>query len=158
MRWYQRAGQPIPQDWALTPDGEPTTDPDAAMDGPLLPIGAYKGYGLSLVSDVLSGVMTGALFGLSVFQNDRHYDVCHLMLAISPEAFMPRAEFERRLGQLIKEIKAAPPIDPERPVMLPGEIEHQRLAQRRREGIPMDQETVDRLQKLSSDIGVAFPL
>lgn len=158
MRWYQRAGQPIPQDWALTPGGQPTTDPDAAMDGPLLPIGAYKGYGLSLISDVLSGVMTGALFGLSVFQDDRHYDVGHLMLAINPEAFMTRAEFERRLGQLIQEIKAAPPIDSERPVMLPGEIEQQRMARRRREGIPMDQETVDRLQKLASDIGVAFPL
>ena len=78
MRWLERAGLPMPEHWALTPDGQRTTDPSAGMDGPLLPIGDYKGYGLSLLTDVLSGVMTGALFGGSVFQDDTNYDVGHL--------------------------------------------------------------------------------
>ena len=75
MRWYEREGRPMPANWALTADGRETTDPGAAMDGPMLPIGEYKGYGLSLVSDVLAGVMTGALFGMNVFQDDSNYDV-----------------------------------------------------------------------------------
>ena len=54
MRWYEREGRPMPANWALTADGRETTDPGAAMDGPMLPIGEYKGYGLSLVSDVLA--------------------------------------------------------------------------------------------------------
>ena len=60
----------MPECWALRPDGSPTVIPGEALDGPLLPIGGYKGYGLSLVTDVLAGVMTGALFGRDVFQDD----------------------------------------------------------------------------------------
>jgi LDH2 family malate/lactate/ureidoglycolate dehydrogenase len=158
MRWWEKLGRPMPTSWALTPDGRTTTDPSEAMDGPLLPIGEYKGYGLSLVSDVLAGVMTGALFGLSVFQDDQQYDVGHLMLAVNPDVFMPRAEFDRRLAQLVQEVKSAPPIDSDRPVMLPGEIERDRMEQRRREGVPVAVETVEGLRELATELGVTCPL
>lgn len=158
MRWYVREGKPMPDNWALTPDGRVTTDPLAAMDGPLLPIGEYKGYGLSLVTDVLAGVMTGALFGMTVFQEDTNHDVGHLMMAINPTLFMSQSDFDTRLEQLISEIKHAPAIDPQRPVMLPGEVEFARMTQREREGIPVARETVDTLRDLAQDIGVPFTL
>lgn len=158
MKWYEREGKPMPDNWALTPDGQVTTDPSAAMDGPLLPIGEYKGYGLSLVTDVLAGVMTGALFGLSVFQDDQNFDVGHMMLAIEPTAFMSQAEFDERLEQLVAEIKGADPINPERPVVLPGEIEFQRMDQRQQDGIPVSQETVEGLRPLAEDVGIEFTL
>ena len=158
MRWYEREGKPMPDNWALTPDGMVTTDPSAAMDGPLLPIGEYKGYGLSLITDVLAGVMTGALFGLSVFQDDQNYDVGHMMLAINPIAFMEQSDFDTRLEQLVAEVKGAKPIDPERPVMLPGEVEFSRMGQRDADGIPVSRETVDGLRDLASELGVEFTL
>jgi LDH2 family malate/lactate/ureidoglycolate dehydrogenase len=158
MRWYELVGKPMPESWALTPDGRTTTNPTEAMDGPLLPIGEYKGYGLSLISDVLAGVMTGSLFGRSVFQDDQNYDVGHFMLAINPEMFMSRDEFDERLEQLVDEVKSAPPIDPERPVMVPGEIEYRRMEQRKREGIPVSSETVEKLRVISEDVGVSCPL
>ena len=58
MRWLNRAGKPMPESWALTPEGRRTTIPHEAMSGALLPMGEYKGYGLSLVTDILTGVMT----------------------------------------------------------------------------------------------------
>jgi LDH2 family malate/lactate/ureidoglycolate dehydrogenase len=158
MRWYQRDGRPMPESWALTPEGKRTTDPNAAMNGPLLPVGEYKGYGLSLVTDVLAGVMTGALFGLSVFQEDTHFDVGHFTVAIRPEAFLSRSEFELRLEKLIKEVKSAPPIDPAQPVRLPGETEHQRMERRRKEGIPVAVDTVEKLRELTKDLDVECPL
>jgi LDH2 family malate/lactate/ureidoglycolate dehydrogenase len=158
MRWYERLGRPIPDTWALTPDGRRTTNPSEAMDGPVLPIGEYKGYGLSLVTDVLTGVMTGALFGLQVFQDDSNHDVGHLMVAINPESFMSRSEFEQRLEQLIDEVKSAEPIDPDRPVMLPGEAEFRRLEQRKRDGIPVARDTVEQLRDLAQEIGVQCDL
>lgn len=158
MRWYMEEGRSMPENWALTPDGQTTTDPAAAMDGPVLPIGEYKGYGLSLVTDVLAGVMTGALFAGSVFQDDQNYDVGHMMMAIKPDNFISMDEFEQRLEVLIAEVKAAPPIDSERPVILPGEVEFQRLEERRRYGIPVAQETVAGLKELADDRGVPFPL
>jgi LDH2 family malate/lactate/ureidoglycolate dehydrogenase len=127
------------------------------MTGALLPIGEYKGYGLSLVTDVLTGVLTGSLFGLSVFQDDRNYDVGHFFVAIDPAAFLPRADFDRRLEELVHEVKSAPPIDPERPVMLPGEVEFRRMEERLRDGVPLDRETVARLKELAGEEVVAFP-
>ncbi|MDA0700464.1 MAG: Ldh family oxidoreductase [bacterium] len=158
MRWYERIGKPMPDTWALTPDGRTTTDPTAAMDGPMLPIGEYKGYGLSFVTDVLAGVMTGAYFGLSVFQDESLYDVGHVMLAIDPAIFLGRERFEERLERLIAEVLSSPPIDANRPVMLPGQIEHQRMAERQRDGIPVDRATVDGLRAIAKELGVPFPL
>jgi LDH2 family malate/lactate/ureidoglycolate dehydrogenase len=158
MRWLERAGLPMPDNWALTADGRRATDPSAAMDGPLLPVGDYKGYGLSLVTDILTGVMTGSLFGGSVFQDDRNYDVGHTMIAIDPEAFLPRGEFAVRLERLIDEVKSAPPIVAEQPVLLPGEAEQERARRRRTDGVPVDVETVERLASLAKELGVTFPL
>lgn len=158
MLWHQQEGRPIPDNWALTPDGRRTTDPTEAMEGPLLPIGEYKGYGLSLLTDILTGVMTGALFGLSVFQDDQDYNVGHMMLAINPTAFMPTDKFQERLEQLVTEVTSAPNIDPQRPIVLPGEVEFQRMRQRRLEGIPVSRKTVAGLRELTEGVGIEFPL
>ncbi len=155
MRWYEREGRPMPDDWALTPAGEKTTDPAAAMAGPLLPIGAYKGYGLSLFTDVLAGVMTGALFGSDVFQEDTNFDVGHMLVAIDPAALLPAAEVDARLEKLVEQVKSAPPIDATRPVMLPGEVEFQRMAERQKTGLPVARETVAKLRPLAEELGVA---
>lgn len=158
MRWYENEGRQMPDNWALTPDGEVTTDPIAAREGPLLPIGEYKGYGLSLITDVLAGVMTGALFGLSVFQDDQNYDVGHMMLAINPQAFLSEDAWHQRLEQLVAEVKEAEAIDPNRSVILPGEIEFDRMTERQQTGIPVSRETVDGLRELAQDVRVDFPL
>ncbi len=148
----------MPDNWALTSDGRTTTDPSSAMDGPMLPIGEYKGYGLSLVTDILSGVMTGALFAGAVFQDDQNYDVGHMMLAINPGVFMPLDQFEDRLESFVAEVKSAPPIEPGQVVRVPGEVEYERMAERRKNGIPVSRETVVGLEQLAGDLGVDFPL
>lgn len=158
MMWYEREGRQMPDSWALTPDGKRTTDPTAAMQGPLLPIGEYKGYGLSLITDVLSGVMTGSLFGMTVFQDESNHDVGHVMLAIDPGAFMPREEVDARLEKLIAEVKGAPPIDAQKPVILPGEVEFARMEQRKRDGVPLSRKTVEELRGLAARLKVEFPL
>jgi len=158
MRWLDRAGLPMPDTWALTPDGARTTDPRAAMDGPLLPIGDYKGYGLSLITDALTGVLTGSLFGAQVFQDDENYDVAHTMIAIRIEAFIARRRFDERLEALIADVLAAPPIDPNRPVQLPGQAEQERARRRLEHGVPVDAETVVGLRALARELGVPFAL
>lgn len=158
MRWLERAGLAMPDHWALTPNGARTTDPRAAMDGPLLPIGHYKGYGLSLVTDILTGVLTGSLFGGQVFQDDLDYDVAHTMIAVSTDAFMPRPQFEGRLEALVAEVLEAPPIDPDRPVQLPGEAEQRRARRRLRLGVPVDGKTVAGLRELAAELGVPWSL
>ena len=56
----RQAGQNIPEGWALAPDGEPTTDPDTALQGSMVPIGGAKGAALALMVEVMSGCLAGA--------------------------------------------------------------------------------------------------
>ena len=55
----------MPLDWALTPAGEETDDPAAAMTGALLGIGGHKGYGLAFMTEALTGVLSGGGFGIT---------------------------------------------------------------------------------------------
>jgi len=158
MRWFQREGLAIPDSWALTPDGRRTTDPDEAGSGPLLPMGDYKGYGLSLVTDVLTGVLSGSLFGADVFQDDLNFDVAHTLVAVDIEAFMDRGVFDDRLDALIGQVTSAPPIDPGRHIQLPGEAELRRAQKRLAEGIPLHRDLYDTLDALAGEIGVPFLL
>ena len=70
-------------------------------------------------------------------------------------ALLPAAEVEARLEKLVEQIKAAPPIDPDRPVMLPGEVEFQRMAERQKTGIPVARETVTKLRPLAEGLGIS---
>ena len=158
IRWFMQEGLKVPDTWALTLDGHRTTDPAEANEGPLLPVGDYKGYGLSLITDVLTGVLSGSLFGTDVFQDDRNFDVSHTMIAIDIEAFMDRATFSERLERLITQVLSAPPINSEEPVRLPGEAEQKRAVERLREGIPLHRDLFNDLRKLAKKIGIPFLL
>ena len=58
-----RVREPIPEGWAVDAEGQPTTDPEAAMGGRLLPLGGEKGFALALLVEVLSGVLADAAVG-----------------------------------------------------------------------------------------------
>ncbi len=158
MRWLAREKRPMPDDWALTPDGQRTTDPEEAAEGPLLPIGSYKGYGLSLFTDILTGVLTGSLFGADVFQDETNFDVAHSMIAIDIEAFMPSATFQARLAVLVDQVMAARPIDPARPIQLPGAAEQNRARDRRVHGIPLHHDLYEELQVIAAEHDIPFLL
>lgn len=158
MRWYQRQGLSMPRSWALTQAGGTTEDPKAADSGVLLPMGDYKGYGLSLMTDILTGVLTGSLFGSQVFQDDTNFDVAHTLIAINIESFMEKKIFDQRLESLLTDVLGANPTDPEFPVQLPGEAEQLRALKRKTEGIPVDKQTVNGLQALADELSIPFLL
>jgi LDH2 family malate/lactate/ureidoglycolate dehydrogenase len=158
MRWHQREGRPIPIDWALTPDGDETTDPAAAMAGALLGIGQYKGYGLSLMTDVMTGVLSGGGFGLAPYSDPARQDVAHSFTAIDIEWFMPLAAFRERMRALTASIKASklrPGFDE---VLVPGELEHRREAQKRSSGVPLDEDVYNDLVLLGKQLGAPLLL
>ena len=159
MRWHEREGKHMPLDWALTPDGHETDDPTAAMAGALLGIGQYKGYGLSLFTDILTGVISGGGFGLAPYQ-DRSIaklDVSHTFIAIDIAWFMPVDEFKARMDAFIAEIKSSelrPGFDE---VLAPGEIDHRREQAYRRDGALLDEQVFDRLKELAKELNIRFP-
>ncbi|MCY3833616.1 MAG: Ldh family oxidoreductase [Chloroflexi bacterium] len=160
MRWHEREGYKMPRDWALTPDGYETDEPTAAMAGALLGIGEYKGYGLSLFTDVLTGLISGGGFGLAPYQ-DRSIaklDVAHTFIAIDIEWFMPVEEFKARMDTFIAEIKSSalrPGFDE---ILVPGEIDHRRERQYRRAGAQLDADVYESLRQLAEPLGIDFDI
>ena len=62
IQLHQREGKPIPEGWAIDVDGNPTTDPDAALAGAQLPFGGHKGSSIALMVELLAGALIGDLF------------------------------------------------------------------------------------------------
>src|SRR5207237_21617 len=73
-RRAERRGETIPLGYALDAQGKPTTDPKAALGGVVLPIGGYKGSGLSMLMDIFGGVISGAGFAGGVADQYKVYD------------------------------------------------------------------------------------
>jgi L-2-hydroxycarboxylate dehydrogenase (NAD+) len=90
-------------------DGKPLTDPKRADEGHLLPIGDYKGYGLSLIIGILAGVLNRAALGRDVIdfvkETGKATNTGQAIAAISIDAFMPAAEFKRSVDQVIRDIR-----------------------------------------------------
>ena len=154
MRWHEREGRPMPIDWALTPDGEETTDPTAAMAGALLGIGQYKGYGLSLMTDVMTGVLSGGGFGIEPYSNPARTDVSHTFLAFDIEWFMPLTVFRARMARFAAMIRASRLRPGFAEVLLPGELEHRREQQKRIHGVPLAGNVFAELQQLAIDLNL----
>jgi LDH2 family malate/lactate/ureidoglycolate dehydrogenase len=158
MRWMMEHDSPMPRDWALTPDGQETDDPAAAMTGALLGIGQYKGYGLSMMTDVLTGVLSGGGFGLAPYSDPKRQDVSHSFTAIDIAWFMPLPVFTARIGAFIDEIKAGrrrPGVDE---ILVPGEIEHRRVLEKTANGVPLPRAVLDDLRAVGRELGLAETL
>ncbi len=158
VRWAKAHGLPIPPNWAYAPDGSETVDPDLALLGPLVPVGEFKGTGLSLMTDILTGVMSGAAFGTDAYADPAEHDVGHTMIAIDYSRFISPDDFAVRLDTLVSEIKSSERRKGFDEILLPGELEHRRMVERKRDGVPIDDTTVSELQALCKELGILCPL
>jgi LDH2 family malate/lactate/ureidoglycolate dehydrogenase len=151
-------GEKIPPTWALDAAGEPTEDPHAAMQGLLLPVGAYKGYGLALGIEALCAVLTGAKFGLGVppmTDDAAPQDFGHFFLALDINRFMPLDEFQQRMAKLMAEHREVPLLKGVDRIYLPGEIEHLKRDQRLKSGIPLETYVVESLAQLGKALDLS---
>lgn len=153
-----KAGQPIPEGWAVDQDGRPTTDAKAAMQGAVLPMAGPKGYALGLAVEILCSVLTGAAFGPHVgWMYDgslKPVDVGHAFLAIDVAPLMDVAVFTSRLEDLVKEIKEVPLAYGHQEIFIPGE--RGRLAAfKHRDGLDITEPVLGELEALAGELGLA---
>lgn len=149
----------IPDHWAVDEEGNPTTDPHQV--NALRPLGGPKGYGLALIVDVLSGVLSGSgpspsvndLYG----QYDRGMELGHFIAAIDVSAFRDLVEFKSDVGHIISDLKDMEPRSDAEELMLPGEIESNQKQKRRENGIPIPDSVIEDLERLGDTYSVTFP-
>ncbi|MFN7090192.1 MAG: Ldh family oxidoreductase [Allorhizobium sp.] len=144
IRRAAQTNEPIPSGWALDADGNETTDARRAYDGIVLPLGGPKGSGLSLMMEVVAGVMSGSAYGGQVGDQyrtlDRPQNVGHSVIAFKPDLFLDRTSYCTRIDQLVVRAKACPPLDEAQPIQIPGEPEAARMVARLTDGIPLGAE------------------
>ncbi len=145
----------IPPGWILDKDGRPTTNPeDLAAGGVMLPLGGpegHKGYALSFAVETLAAILPGLGFGVD--PQGRHNDGAFL-LAFDPGAFRPLAQFKAEVAAFARYLKATKPAEGFSEVLYPGEIEFRTEQRRRKEGIPIEDETWSKLETLAREAGV----
>ncbi len=152
-------GTPVPEGWIIDRDGRPSTDPkELRQGGALLPVGGsegYKGYGLSVLVEILCGILTGLGFGVE--PSGRHNDGCFLA-AFKVDAFRPLAEFKKEVGAFAQYLKETKPVQGAERVYYPGEVEYLREEDRRRNGIEIEDATWEKLKALAEGYGIAQQL
>lgn len=161
VRLARQAGRQIPEGWALDEAGAPTTDPDAALRGVMLPIAGPKGSALSMLVDILAGVLSGAAFAGDTGDWNADFsgpaDVGHFFLVMKVEAFMPLHEFNARMETSIARLHALPPATGFESVHYPGERSARLQAERSVSGIPVPVPVRDSLAALAQELELEFP-
>lgn len=159
----RRRGDPIPEGWAVDAEGRPLTDPwKLHPDGALLPLGgtpatgAFKGFGLTLMVDILCGALSG--FGTSV-EIDPGMSAAHCFGALRIEAFEPLPAFLDHMGRTIDTLRATSTPEGAPAVRIPGELEHALADERRAAGaVPLHPAILKGFRAAAEQLDVPFDL
>ena len=145
-------GEHVPEGWIVDRHGRPTTDPKDFYDGgALLTIGAHKGSGLSILTDLLAGAVTT---GRSSDPADTVLRNNMLSIYIAPSVYDPENFVAREAARLVDFVLASPPLTPGQPVLAPGDVERATRRKRQAEGVPLDAKTLADLMAAARSVGI----
>ncbi|HMR34225.1 MAG TPA: Ldh family oxidoreductase [Amaricoccus sp.] len=151
-------GQQVPEGWGYDAGGRPTTDPHAILNGLLAAIGEYKGYGLSVMVELLAGALTGSPFGLTADNHDHPKGgVGHLVIVIAVDFMRDMEAFLDDVETLVRDVHASPKAEGTQEVFLPGEIEDRKVDEAERLGLLVSDELRAQLAYLAETLKIEPP-
>lgn len=168
-----RRGQPVPQGWVMDRDGAPTTDPRAPRNGGwILPVGGlketggHKGYGLMLLVDILTGVLSGAAVGATAFKLESEANrppatapnTGHFFGALRIDGFRPVDEFKEQMDEMFRVIRSSEPLPGHDRIYIHGEIDWETEKHRKVNGIPLDVPTYESLEAVAKEVEVPLDI
>jgi LDH2 family malate/lactate/ureidoglycolate dehydrogenase len=167
---YAKEEKELPHGWVLGDDGKVISkDSKKALEmiknnrASLLPLGGigeefggHKGSGLAFIIDIITGVLSGAAWGIHVGYTvgEKPANVGHAFAAVNIESFMELAEFEKRLEKYIEEIKSLRKIPNADSIWIPGEKAWYTMQTRKKIGIPLHKNVCNELNKIALDSGI----
>lgn len=157
IRVYAQKGLELEDDWALDPEGNPTTDPMVAIDGLLRPIGGHKGASLALIMGVMSSMLSGAAYGTELGDMESGPTAGadgHFFMTMNIDFFVDFEEFTGRVDAAIRQVhetRKAPGVDR---IWMPGEREYETRIVNSRDGIPLADETIRDILEAATSAGV----
>lgn len=135
----RETGESIPSGWGVDENGNDTNNPHEVVA--LTPFGGPKGYGLAMVVEIFTALLTGAAFGPHISKMygdyDKNRELGHFFMVIDPAKFVAADIFKFRLDQMIRELRQAPPAGNTERIFAPGDIEMKTVKEREQNGIPI---------------------
>ena len=156
IRLAALSGESIPLGWACDETGAPTTDPNRALKGSLLPLGGPKGSGLAMIIDILAGILTGSAYGLklkSFHELEGPTGVGASFIAIDIARFMDPGVFTANLQAYTQEMKSLRQQPGTKEILLPGEVEFIKEEQSRISGIDVPEAVVKAIDEILAKSG-----
>ena len=151
-------GEKLAEGLLMDHDGNPVTDPKKANDALFLPIGGYKGFGLSLAFSLMGSALNGMGTGrdtVSIDDVSAPGNTGQAIMALDPAAFGDVADFKRRIDKVARDIRTSKPMPGVSEVRYPGLNGHRTELERREAGIPIASHLAATLDKLAASLGIA---
>jgi len=128
-----------------------------------MPVGGHKGYGMVLVHEMLTALLTGGKWTKeikSLYEEDKTgiQGTCHSFMAIDPDCFIGRENFRKEVDRYIKTIKESAKAQNAVEILMPGEPELRTERERLKDGIPLAPATIRELAVLGESLGISLPL
>ncbi len=161
-----RKGAEIPNGWVY-PSVEPFLDLEGVVPMSVLqyPLGGerinsgYKGYGLGLMIDILSGVLSGSNCGssLAASKKSQEANIGHFFGALQLKGFNSIEKFSEKYKALVQDVKSSP-LEPDvQNIYIPGEPEVLNRIKNQKKGIPLLPVVIEKLKGIASDLKISFP-
>ena len=144
---YLREGKAAPLNWGLDADGNPTSDPASILASRrMLPFGDYKGVGLAVMLELITGALAGGLLSQEIVKRDStglDADSTKLFIALDVAAFVDPTRLTQRIDDLLADLRNA---EPGLQIDYPGDRGWQTRARYLADGIPLHSEIVEQLK------------
>ncbi|MDQ8731969.1 Ldh family oxidoreductase [Bradyrhizobium sp. LHD-71] len=162
VRLAAKRGEQVPEGFGLDKDGRTTTDPNKILDGGVvLPVGGPKGSAIAMMMDIFSGVFSGSAFAGDVTNHTEEFtkpqNVGHFIMAIKPDLFVSKQDYEARMDILTSRVKSSALADGFSEILVAGEPEAMLEAARRASGIELPKAELDAIRLEAEKFGVSFP-
>lgn len=143
-------GQMLEPGWALDKDGNPTIDPEKAIQGLVLPMAGFKGYGLALMIDIMAGVLSGAGWlnnvGKFYSQDGAYMNVGHMIMTINP-ALVYDGDFLVDMDRYVETLRTSRTIKG-REIIVPGDRRKTQRDRAKEYGVELSTDVVNQLEQL----------
>ena len=151
-------GEMMPEGWMIDRQGKPLLDPTKSEEGFLLPIGGYKGYGLSLIVGILAGTLNGAAMGSQVIDFNKDFSTTtntgQAIAIMDPSAFGDITEFKQNVDTLVLELRGSERMPGVDRIWLPGEQSHEKRLSHEAHGIVLAPSLMKQLNDLAAQLNI----
>ncbi|MDR0321683.1 MAG: Ldh family oxidoreductase [Treponema sp.] len=163
---FRKTGQPLPDQWALDADGKACTDAAVVIDniiakvgGGIAPLGGmgtlnggHKGYGLSIIVDLFSAVISGGLTSNHVNRKPGHTGICHYFMAIDYAVFGDKALIKANMSKFLQELRDSKKAEGQNRIYTHGEKETEMMMSRLKGQIPVNEKTLEEMKKIADSL------